>query len=230
MLKPEIYFLAGLGFDKGIFNNLELKNVKINYLEWLEPEFLESLDNYVKRFSDQINPTDSPIILVGHSFGGIIIQKLCLIINCSKAIIISSIKSKKEIPFSLKFLKRFPLHKYINKKIIIRSFPLWARIFGYNSVKGRMLFNQMIENSTDNYFRWSLDKIVNINFDFTISNLTHIHGTRDKTFPIRKIDDPIIIEDGSHFMVFSKAEEVSKVLNKEIAEVVESIESDKRYK
>ena len=124
-------------------------------------------------------------------------------------IIISSIKSEVEIPISLKVLKRFPVHNYINKKMVLKSFPLWARIFGYNSEKGRTLFNLMINNSSDNYLRWSLDKIVNIKFVENISNLFHIHGTRDKTFPIKKIIDPIIIEDGSHFMVFSKGDEIS---------------------
>jgi pimeloyl-ACP methyl ester carboxylesterase len=216
MSKPEIYLLAGLGFDKRIFYNLSLRNVNINYLEWLEPESMESINHYVDRISDQIKSSEKPVILVGHSFGGIIVQKLSKIVDCSKVIIISSIKSKNEIPISLKFLKRVPLHKYINKKIILRSFPVWARIFGYNSVKGRMLFHQMISNSSDNYFRWSLDKIVNVEFDSSIPNLIHIHGTRDKTFPLKKITNPIIIQDGSHFMVFSKAEEVSEVLNREI--------------
>lgn len=220
MPKPEIYLLAGLGFDKRIFYNLALEHVTINYLNWLEPEYFESLDHYILRISNQIRTTDSPIILVGHSFGGIVVQKLSKIINCSKVIIISSIKSKNEIPISLKFLKRFPIYKYLNRKIILRSFPLWARIFGYNSEKGKMLINQMISNSTDNYFRWSLDKIVNIEFDFTISNLVHIHGTRDKTFPIKKIKNPIVVEDGSHFMIFSKAEEVSAILNREILDLV----------
>lgn len=216
MSTPEIYLLAGLGFDKRIFYNLSLTNVNINYLKWLEPESKESLNHYVERISNQIKSTDSPIILIGHSFGGIIVQRLSRIINCSKVIIISSIKSKDEIPISFKFLKRFPLHKYINKKIILRSFPIWARIFGYNSPKGRMLFNMMIRNTSDNYFKWSLDRIVNISFDSKIPNLIHIHGTRDKTFPFIKIKDPIVIEEGSHFMVFSKAEEVSEVLNREI--------------
>lgn len=220
MSTSEIYLLAGLGFDKRIFSNLSLRNVNVNHLEWLEPKSTESLNDYILRISDQIKPTDSQIILAGHSFGGIVVQKLSKVINCSKVIIISSIKSKDEIPIPLKFLKLFPLYRLINKKIILKSFPLWARIFGYNSEKGRMLFNQMISNSTDNYFQWSLDKIVNIQFDSAITNLTHIHGTRDKTFPIKKIKDPIAIKDGSHFMVFSKAEEVSEILNKVISELV----------
>ena len=92
MVLPEIYMLAGLGFDKRIFYNLSLKNVIVNYLDWLEPEKDEKLENYVKRISNQIKPTSSPLILVGHSFGGIIVQKISKLIKSTKVIIISSIK------------------------------------------------------------------------------------------------------------------------------------------
>jgi pimeloyl-ACP methyl ester carboxylesterase len=211
---PQIYCLAGLGFDKRIFYNLVLKNVEIKYLDWLEPENSESLEKYVQRIANQIDPTDSPIILLGHSFGGIIIQHISKLLDVEKVIIISSIKSSSEIPITLKFLKLTKLYNLFNQSLILKTFPIWARTFGYNSEKGRNLFVQMISNCSDNYFRWAMDKITHFEEVEGIENLIHIHGTNDKTFPISKIINPISIKDGSHFMVFSKAEEVSEVLNK----------------
>ena len=216
MFTPQLYFLAGLGFDERIFSNLQLENCHINYINWLEPETNETLENYVIRMSQQIPQNDNPIILIGHSFGGIIIQQISKFLKAEKVIIISSIKSKEEMPITLKFFKYVPLYKYFNKKLILKSFPVWARAFGYNSEKGRNLFVHMISNCTDNYFKWAMDKIVNWNGNDNSNKIIHIHGTRDKTFPIKRIKDPIIIPDGSHFMVFSKAEEVSEVLNKVI--------------
>ena len=208
-----LYFLAGLGFDYRIFDNLELQSGEINHLSWLEPKDKESLDNYVIRISEQIDKT-KPFILIGHSFGGIIVQEISKIIAPQKVIIISSIKSKDEIPFTLKFLKKIPLYKFFNQKLILKTFPIWARAFGYRSEKGRALFVQMISNCTDNYFRWAMDKIVNWEGNENANDVIHIHGSNDKTFFLKKIKNPIIIPDGSHFMVFSKAEEVSTVLNK----------------
>lgn len=208
-----LYFLAGLGFDYRIFDNLELHSGKINHLSWLEPENEESLDQYVKRVSKQID-NSKPFILIGHSFGGIIVQEISKIITPEKVIIISSIKSNEEIPVTLKFLKKIPLYKFFNQKLILTTFPIWARAFGYSSEKGRALFVQMISNCTDNYFRWAMDKIVNWNGNENADKVIHIHGSNDKTFFLKKIKNPIIIPDGSHFMVFSKAEEVSEVLNK----------------
>lgn len=219
MSNLQIYLLAGLGFDQRIFSNLELSKYNINYLNWLEPKINESLKSFVVRMTRQIVGTSSPIILIGHSFGGIIVQEISKLVNVEKVIIISSIKSKEEIPVTLKFFKHFPLYKFFNQKLILRSFPIWARAFGYNSEKGRNLFIQMISNCTDNYFRWALDKIVNWQGTGNSEKVIHIHGTRDKTFPIKQIKKPITITDGSHFMVFSKAEEVSDILNRELRSV-----------
>ena len=223
---PKVYLLAGLGFDERIFDNLILRNVEINYLQWLEPHKNESLDEYVRRIAGQINPTNAPLVLIGHSFGGIIVQKISHFIKTEKVIIISSIKSNSEIPLSLKIFKRIPLYNYINKEIILKSFPIWARIFGYNSEKGRILFNQMISSSSNNYLRWSLDKIVNTDFDNEVQNLVHIHGTRDKTFSIKKIENPLVVKDGSHFMVFSKGDEISEILNKEISSIYSNLSNE----
>lgn len=218
-MSHKIYFLAGLGFDKRIFYNLELQNVDIAYLDWLEPIKNESFEDYVTRISEQIKPSEKEIILAGHSFGGIVVQKLSQIIKTKKVIIISSIKSKSEIPITLRFLKYIKLYNFFNRELILRSFPIWARAFGYNSEKGRNLFVQMISNCSDNYFKWSMDKVVHFEGFEGINNLIHIHGTNDKTFPIGKIKDPIPIKDGSHFMVFSKPEEVSEVLNEELSRI-----------
>jgi len=209
-----IYLLAGLCFDKRIFENLILNSDRIDYLHWIEPEKNETLNSYVKKISKQIEIDGNEIILIGHSFGGIVIQELSKIISVKKVIIISSIKLESEKPNSLKFFKIFPFYKFINKSLILKSFPIWARIFGYNSEKGRALFVNMLNNCSDNYFNWAFDKVVNWKNDRIVhENLFHIHGTNDKTFPIKLISNPIEINDGSHFMVNSKADEISKILN-----------------
>jgi len=213
MQKPTIYFLAGLGFDKRIFSNLVLEDVNIKFLEWLEPELNENFDNYIKRISNQISSTEKSIILAGHSFGGIVVQKISKLITAEKVIIISSIKSKKEMSLPLKLFRYLPLYKMFNQKLILKSFPFWAGAFGYNSEKGRNLFIQMISGCSNNYFKWAMDKIVHFQGGDNINNLFHIHGTNDRTFPIKRIKNPIPIIDGSHFMVYSKGEEVSEVIN-----------------
>ncbi|MCB9249233.1 MAG: alpha/beta hydrolase [Ignavibacteriales bacterium] len=113
--KLKIYFLAGLGFDQRLFENLKITTGEINYLNWLEPETEESLAQYVKRMSGQINIENEKLILVGHSFGGIIVQEISKLIPVEKILLISSIKSENEKPLSLKIFKFFPIYKFFNK-------------------------------------------------------------------------------------------------------------------
>lgn len=210
-----LYMLPGLGFDERVFSNLSIKNVKIKYLKWLEPSDNETLESYVKRISEQIEITEAPIILLGHSFGGIIVQEISKLIRVGKIILLSSVKSEYEMPVKIRIMKFLPYYRILNKNLILKSFPFWARLFGYNTEKGRRLFVEMLSNSSDNYLRWSL-KIISHwkQTNKRLPEIIQIHGTRDKTFPIKLIKKPIIIEDGSHFMVYSKADEVSEVINK----------------
>lgn len=70
----DIYFIPGLCFDQRLFENLKLNSGSLHFLNWLEPDENESLVNYVNRFSKLIEVKDRKIILVGHSFGGIVAQ------------------------------------------------------------------------------------------------------------------------------------------------------------
>ncbi len=215
----QIYMLPGLGFDERIFSNLTLNCNNINYLKWLEPNNNETLADYVKRISKQITIKEKDLILIGHSFGGIVVQEISKLLKVKKIILLSSIKSEYELPLKILLMKYIPFYNLISKEIILKSFPLWARFFGYNSEKGRRLFVEMLSNSSNNYLRWSLKKISGWKqTNKKLPEIIQIHGTRDKTFPIKLIKKPIVIEDGSHFMVYSKADEISKIINKVILE------------
>jgi len=215
----QIYMLPGLGFDERIFSNLTLNCNNINYLKWLEPNNNETLADYVKRISKQITIKEKDLILIGHSFGGIVVQEISKLLKVKKIILLSSIKSEYELPLKILLMKYIPFYNLISKEIILKSFPLWARLFGYNSEKGRRLFVEMLSNSSNNYLRWSLKKISGWKqTNKKLPEIIQIHGTRDKTFPIKLIKKPIVIEDGSHFMVYSKADEISKIINKVILE------------
>ena len=91
-----------------IFDYLELNPEKfeLHFLEWLSPEsFHESIENYAKRMVEFI--TEPNPILIGVSFGGILVQEMSQFIPTDKIVIISSIKRKNEFPNRLKILQKF---------------------------------------------------------------------------------------------------------------------------
>ena len=83
-----VYMMPGMAANPKIFDFISLpKNFIIHYLEWEIPDINESLKDYSSRFLNKIKGEN--IVLIGVSFGGIIIQEISKLINTIKIIIIS---------------------------------------------------------------------------------------------------------------------------------------------
>ena len=80
-------------------------------LEWELPIENESLTNYAKRISSKITHEDA--VLVGVSFGGILVQEMEKHIKTRKTIIISSVKSNHEFPRKMKLAKLTKAYKLV---------------------------------------------------------------------------------------------------------------------
>ena len=85
--------MPGLAASSMVFENIKLdsKKYSLHRIDWIQPKKNESLNAYCFRLSKKIKH-DNPILL-GVSFGGIIVQELNKIINVKKLIIVSSVKS-----------------------------------------------------------------------------------------------------------------------------------------
>ena len=80
-------------------------------LDWFEPETNESLQHYAKRMADLVK--DKNAVLIGVSFGGILVQEMAAFLNPKKIIIISSIKCNAELPPHMKLAKMTKAYKIL---------------------------------------------------------------------------------------------------------------------
>ena len=97
--------MPGMAANSKIFDFISLpQNFNIHYLEWEIPDINESLKDYSSRFLNKIKGKN--IVLIGVSFGGIIIQEISKLINPIKIIIISSIKTKNELPLMMQLRQK----------------------------------------------------------------------------------------------------------------------------
>ena len=113
-----IYMMPGMAANSLIFERIKFpENYIINYLEWLMPIGDEELSDYVERLSKSINGDN--IVLIGVSFGGIIVQEIAKIIKVHKIVIISSVKKSSELPFLMH------LGKNINAHIVYDDDNFW---------------------------------------------------------------------------------------------------------
>lgn len=217
MLTIHLYLLAGLGFDQRFFQNLQLNAPHIHHLHWIEPEPNEGLAHYAQRMSTQVEPSNAPIALLGHSFGGVMMQEIAKIIPVQKIILISSMKSVSEKPANFKWFNRFPITLFLNIKLTIRTFPFWAKQYGYESPEEQRLFIEMVSEHSDNYLQWAARQLAIWQGNGSLRTpIVHLHGDNDKTIPAKNFREVTIVKNGSHIMAFNQAELVSKWINEQL--------------
>jgi esterase/lipase len=214
MKKIPIYFMPGLAAGPEIFKNLELDTEKFtfHYLKWIKPLAVdERIDNYALRLSKEIKEENA--ILIGVSFGGIMAQELAKFVNPRKVIIISSVKSPNELPGRFKFARFTKIYKLFPIKVI-ENFEDYSKYFlGKSLQKKADLYKKYLYVRSKESLKWSIYTMIKWEQIKPIENIIHIHGTADKVFPIKNIKNPIEIKNGTHIMILTKANEISKIID-----------------
>jgi len=212
-IKSHIYFVPGLAASSTIFENLDLPKEKfeISYLDWLVPLSLnESITEYAGRMCEKIlhkNP-----ILIGVSFGGVMVQEMGKLISTKKIVIISSVKSTNELPKRLRVAKATKAYKLFPTKVVTNIEEFAKYTFG-DTIKKRVdLYRKYLSMRDENYLPWAIHTILNWQQEEANSEIIHIHGNNDGIFPIKHVKKCIIIDGGTHVMILNKAKEISKIL------------------
>ena len=217
MAKTPIYFVPGLAASTSIFEYLELPedDYEIHYLDWLIPKNkLESIEDYARRMCQQIKHVKP--VLIGVSFGGIMVQEMSKIIDVKKTILISSVKSKHELPNRLKLAKATKAYKLFPTKAILNLENFAKYAFGDIAKKRVDLYRKYLSMRDETYLPWAVYNVLHWQQEEPLKNVYHIHGNADAVFPIRHIKNCTVIDGGTHVMVLNKAKQISKLLIEQI--------------
>jgi len=205
-----IYVFSGLGADRRVFEKLDLSGFQIVYVDWLKPRPAEALESYVFRLAEYYQIPKQGAIVLGVSFGGMCIAELSKYYDFKKTILISSAKTKDELPKVLGVSKFLSLHKLLpegaNSKAA-SNVLYW--LFGLKTEAEKLLLNSILKDTDPDFQKWAVDKIVHWENTHIPVNCLHIHGDKDRLIPIQNVDYTIRIKGGGHFMVWNKASELS---------------------
>ncbi|MCL7763515.1 alpha/beta hydrolase [Polaribacter sp. Z014] len=214
MKKIAIYLVPGLAAGPEIFENLELPKDKyeIHYLKWITPVAQEeTIANYAMRMCEEVK-TENPV-LIGVSFGGIMVQEMSKYLDTKKVIIVSSVKHHQELPKRFRVVKFTKAYKFFPTKVV-SNFEDYAQYFLGKSLKKRAdIYKKYLSVRSKLYLNWSIGTIIRWEQTEKDTNITHIHGTDDHVFPIKNIDNCIEIKGGSHIMIITKAKKISKIID-----------------
>lgn len=203
-----IYCISGLGADEGVFQYLDFSFVKPVFIKWIKPLQNESLANYAMRLKQQFIHEENPIIL-GLSLGGMLAVEISKLIPSAKTIIISSAKTKNEIPFHLKTFRYLPLYKILPDWSVRQHSLLREYFLGVKKTRTKNYVKQVAKHADGNFYRWAVGAILNWQNETIPSNVIHLHGTNDKLLPYKFVKTDITVDNGGHLMIIENAEEIS---------------------
>jgi pimeloyl-ACP methyl ester carboxylesterase len=210
--KTCIYFIPGLAASKEIFKNIRLpeEHYEIHILGWLIPEKDELLTQYARRMAALVTAPNS--VLAGVSFGGVVAQEMSAFLTLKKLIIISSVKTRYELPKRLKFARKTGAYKLVPTSWALSVKDLTKFAIGPRSRKRLSLYQEYLSVRDKWYLDWSIKQMVCWEREIEVAGVVHIHGNADIVFPIKHIKNAIILEGGTHVMILNKGSKVSKLL------------------
>lgn len=208
-----VYFISGMCYNCKVFDKLTLPpGFRKRYIEWYMPRPEEPLPEYTRLMASAIDRT-KPFVLVGYSFGAVIIQEMNRFLKPQKNIIISSFKSESEIPTLFHAVKKTNLAEMMSMRVysatdfITGAFNRFVYHVSNEGVAEFMTYTDPV------YVKWAVVQITNWVPDCRLNNMYHIHGTADQIFPFKQIHHVYPVEGGDHLMVYRKADEVSAILS-----------------
>lgn len=213
MRTSSIYFISGLGADRRAFGKLTFPaQYKLIYLDWIPAQPNESLEDYAFRLSATID-TSTPFYLIGLSFGGMLATEIAKKLNPLHTFIISSTPTYIELPWYYRLAGNLRLQQMVPVGLMKKGNSIGLKFLGAKTENERILLRQLILDSDPYFMKWALTCILTWKNMERPLNLTHIHGTADKILPLRYTTKPdIIINNGSHFMVYASAKEIMRTI------------------
>jgi pimeloyl-ACP methyl ester carboxylesterase len=208
----DVHLIPGLGADSRLFGRLKLPGHTLHYHAWPVIGDRPALRDYAQELASRIDKR-VPHVLIGVSMGGMVAQEMAAITKPTRTIIISSWKGRHEMPWNISALRGLHPERLLTDTTVRRVVPMLRLLrytLGLEDRLSQELGQRMLASFSARDLRAMVTAVVTWDGPAApVQELVHIHGDKDRLMPIARIRDPIVIRGGTHFMVFSKPEEVS---------------------
>ena len=201
------FAIPGLGTDERIFGPLS-KKLPLIPLPWLKPDAQESLRSYAARMAIAIDHPQP--WLLGVSFGGMLAQEIARLRPIKGVILISSLKPQDPKARWMRWAQKVPFYRLSRGSWRYRTLSWWSPIFGVKTRQEQALLKSMFANFRDDYRMWAIEQFVNWEGKTIELPYLHLHGQQDRAIPARNLQQVTLVENGNHFMVYQRAEEIAQ--------------------
>jgi len=203
--KIHVYFMPGMAANPSIFKNIKLPAdiFEPHLLEWFVPEKDMSITAYAAAMNEKIEH-ENPV-LIGVSFGGMLVQEMAKLKKVRKVVVVSSVKHESELPKRMVFARYTKVHKLLPTGLVNNMELLVKYAFGEMVTKRLELYKEYLSIRDKYYLDWSINQIINWKQTECPDCLVHIHGEKDAVFPIGHIKNCIPVKNGTHTMIIHRA-------------------------
>jgi pimeloyl-ACP methyl ester carboxylesterase len=200
-----LYCMPGMAASSTIFEYIKLpkERFELHLLEWSIPVKDISFNEYAKNMCKLIHHKN--VVLIGVSLGGLLVQEMSKYIEVRKVIIISSVKTRHELPKRMMFARYTSVHKLLPTGLVNNVELLAKYAFGESVTKRLSLYEKYLSVRDKGYIDWCINELVNWKQEEPCEKLVHIHGEKDTVFPIANITNCIPVVNGTHTMIIHRA-------------------------
>lgn len=210
--RMNVYCISGLGADRRAFQKIILPPpAVIHHLDWIPPHRNETMNGYAKRLSEAIDQSQ-PFALIGLSFGGMVAAAMNDYVRPEKTILISSVPARSYLPYYFRAAGLLHLYNLIPASLLNKPHRIAYWLFGARTATDKTLLGQIMITADPWFMQWAIRAILTWKESKKPDRLVHIHGDRDKILPLRFTKPDVVIKNGSHFMVWTKGAELSRLL------------------
>ncbi len=199
-----VYLMPGMAASPKIFEHIKLPEAqfKLHYLEWIIPVDDETIEAYALRMTKFIKHEN--IVLLGVSFGGVLVQEISKLIKVQKLIIVSSVKSINELPRHMLLAKVTKAYRLVPTQLASNIDVLAKYAYGTKVSKRLELYKKYLSVNDSKYLSWAIKNMVCWNQEAYDPKIIHIHGDNDAVFSIKNISNYVEVNGGTHIMIINK--------------------------
>jgi pimeloyl-ACP methyl ester carboxylesterase len=209
-----IILLPGMAADERLFRLQRTEFPGLITPTWIEPNRREPLRDYARRLGQCIDPGE-PCFVGGASFGGTVALEMAVHLRAEACFLIASVRSRDGLPWQYRALR--PVAQFGPERLgrIAGWCSRWLAPFLPTVTNG--LLNRLAQPRSD-FLRWASWAILNWKPSPQAVRLMvyQIHGSADRTLPIRYARPDHIVAGGGHLLPLSHGAEVNDFLRRRI--------------
>lgn len=218
----KIYLLGGIGCGKNIFGRMSWpEGSEVRFIEWKEVRRGEDFSRYCVRLASGIKFGENDVLL-GVSLGGVAALEIASANSCVKAVVlvsspVNASEYSRTLSFFTKCVPAWSLPLGLLENVRVKSFLVTGSAAGKYARQASRFFVPLGKR----YYKTAVAAIRRL--DGTLvekvsasgCRVERIHGMEDTLFPAERLSTPaLMVDGGTHLMVYVKAGEVSSVLEK----------------